>query len=102
MANQKRRINVYSYSPEDFSRGGLKSDRTPEDLTAALAQANGFDLSYLTDNSQGELSPGQLGLLVSPLLGSMLIFLLPGVFFYASSFFNRDFSRSSFPGILPG
>jgi len=79
MANQKRKINVYSFSPEDFARGGLKSDRTPEDLTAALAQANGFDLSYITDNSRGELSPGQLGSLVSPLLVSLVFyFLLPG------------------------
>ena len=70
MANQKRKIDVYSFSPEDLARGGLKSDRTPEDLTAALAQANGFDLSYITDNSRGELSPGQLGSLVSPLLVS--------------------------------
>ena len=80
MANQKKKVNVYSFSPEDFSRGGLKSDRTPEDLTADLALANGFDLSYITDNSRGELSPGQLGLLVSPLLVSLLIFLLPGGF----------------------
>lgn len=78
MANQKGKINVYSFSPEDFARGGSKSDRTPEDLTAALALANGFDLSYLTDNSRGELSPGQLSLLVSPLLVSLLFFLLPG------------------------
>ena len=57
---------------------GLKSDRTASDLTADLAQANGFDLSYLTDNSRGELSPGQVSLLISPLLVSLLFFLLTG------------------------
>ena len=80
MANQKRKINVHSFSPEDFARGGSISDRTPEDLTTALAESNGFDLSYLTDNSRGELSLGQLGLLISPLLFSLLFFLLPGGF----------------------
>jgi hypothetical protein len=78
MANRKKKINVYNFSQEDFARGGLKSDRSAADLTAALAEANGFDLSYLADNSRGELSPGQMGLLTSPILVSMLFFLVTG------------------------
>jgi len=77
MANNKRKINVYNFSPEDFSSGGLRSDMTSSDLTIALAQVNGFDLSYLADNSRGDLSPGQMSLLISPLLISLSFFLIP-------------------------
>ena len=96
MANPKKKNSVYNFSPEDFARGGLKSDTSPSDLTAALAQANGFDLSYLTDNSRGELSSGQTSLLISPLLVSLLFFLLTGGFIgfqlYQQGIFTKIYS----------
>ena len=100
MANQKRKINVYNFSEEDFARGGLKSDRSAADLTAALAEANGFDLSYLTDNSRGELSPGQVDLLTSPILVSMLFFLLTGGI-VGFQLYQQGFYKKIISGELP-
>ena len=77
MANQKRKINVFSLGPNDLL-SDRKSDMTAVDLTSALAQANRFDLSYLVENTRGELAQGQLGLLISPLLVSLILILVPG------------------------
>jgi hypothetical protein len=52
-----------------------KSDLTPTELTGVLAEANGFDLSYLSENSRGELAPGQARFLVRNLIGPVIIFL---------------------------
>lgn len=73
MADQKRKIKVFSMSSEDYSRGGLKSDKTPAELTSVLAEANGFDLTYLSENSRGELGQGQGSLLMKNLVGPLLI-----------------------------
>ncbi len=100
MANQKRKINVYNFSEEDFARGGLKSERSAADLTAALAEANGFDLSYLTDNSRGELSAGQVGLLTSSILVSMLFFLLTGGI-VGFQLYQQGFHKKIISGELP-
>ncbi len=77
MANQKKKIKVFSIDPNDF-RSDRKSDMTAGDLTTALAQANRFDLSYLVENARGELAQGQMGLLISPLLISLILILVPG------------------------
>jgi hypothetical protein len=53
---------------------------TAGDLTNTLAQANRFDLSYLVENSRGELAQGQLGLLTPPLLVALILILVPGGF----------------------
>ena len=79
MANQKKKINVFSLGSNDF-RSDMKSDMTAGDLTNALAQANRFDLSYLVENTRGELAQGQLGLLISPLLVSLILILFTGGF----------------------
>ena len=50
------------------------------ELTEVLAEANKFDLSYLLENSRGELAPGQLSLLLSPLINSLIFLLVPGGF----------------------
>jgi hypothetical protein len=68
---------VFSLGPNDLTSGG-KSDMTAGDLTTALAQANRFDVSYLVENGRGELAQGQLGLLTSPLLVSLILILVPG------------------------
>jgi hypothetical protein len=77
VANQKKKIKVFSIDPNDF-RSDRKSDMTAGDLTTALAQANRFDLSYLVENARGELAQGQMGLLISPLLISLILILVPG------------------------
>ena len=76
MADQKKRIKVFNMSSEDFSRGGHRSDRTPAELTSDLAEANGFDLSYLSENSHGELGQGQAGPLMKNLVGPLLIIMV--------------------------
>ena len=50
------------------------------ELTEVLAEVNKFDLSYLLENSRGELVPGQLSLLLSPLFTSLIFVLVPGGF----------------------
>ena len=79
MANQKRKIDVFSLGSNDF-RSGQKSDMSAGDLTKALAQANRFDLSYLVENASGKLAQGQLGSLISPLLVSLILILFSGGF----------------------
>lgn len=75
MAAQKRRINVYNMGRgEEYGRIS-KSDLSPTELTGVLAEANGFDLSYFSENSRGELAPGQARLLVRNLIGPVIIFL---------------------------
>jgi hypothetical protein len=79
VANQKRKIDVFSLGSNDF-RSDQKSEMTAGALTNALAQANRFDLSYLVENARGELAQGQLGLLTSPMLISLILILVPGGF----------------------
>ena len=76
MADQKRKINVFSMSSQDYAGGGGQSDRTPTELTGVLAEANGFDVSFLTDNSRGRLGQGQANLLVKNLIGPVIIILV--------------------------
>ena len=57
--------------------GYTNRDKSPAELTTALAQANGFDLSYLTENSQGFLAGGQIRLLLMPLLSALIFIILP-------------------------
>jgi len=57
--------------------GNSTREKTPEELTSFLAQANGFDLSYLTENSQGILAGGQIRFLLMPLLSALLFIILP-------------------------
>ena len=78
MAAQKRKISTFSMDPQDFLGGSLKSDKSPTELTRDLAEANGFDLSYLSENSRGALAQGQLGLFLMPLLTSLGLFLVLG------------------------
>ncbi len=54
--------------------------KSPAELTGVLAEVNGFDLSYLLENSRGELVPGQLTLLLSPLFVSLIFTLVPAGF----------------------
>ena len=76
MAAQKRRINVYGMGQGDEYGRIAKSDLSPTELTRLLAETNGFDLSYLSENSRGELAPGQAQLLVRNLIGSVVIALV--------------------------
>jgi hypothetical protein len=64
--------------PQDFLRRGMKSDKSPGELTRDLAEANGFDISFLSDNERGVLAQGQLGLFLAPLLTSLAFFLILG------------------------
>jgi hypothetical protein len=57
--------------------GHNSGEKSSTELTAVLADSNGFDLSYLTENSQGVLAGGQINLLLMPLLTSLLFVLFP-------------------------
>lgn len=67
--------------------------KSPAELTGVLAEVNGFDLSYLLENSRGELVPGQLSLLLSPLFVSLIFMLVPAGFLgyqlYNQGFINQ-------------
>ena len=76
MAAQKKKIRTFSMDPQDLLGGSLKSDKSPGDLTRDLAEANGFDLSYLSENSRGALAQGQVGLFVPTLLKTLGLFLI--------------------------
>lgn len=93
MKEQKRKIKVFSMSSEDYSRGGLRSDRTPAEMTSFLAEANGFDLSYLSENVRGKLGQGQAGPLLRNLVGPLLISIVTlGVLIFqlgSQSFFKQ-------------
>ena len=64
-----------AYRTEDPDQG-----KSPAELTEVLAEVNGFDISYLMENSRGELVPGQLSLLFSYLFTSLIFILVPGGF----------------------
>ena len=99
MANQKRKIDVLSLGSNDF-RSDQKSDMTAGALTNALAQANRFDLSYLVENTRGELAQGQLGLLTSPMLISLILILAPGGFL-GFQLYQQGFIKQITSGGIP-
>jgi hypothetical protein len=76
VAAQKRRIKVYKKGQGDQYGGISRTDLSPTDLTNLLAESNEFDLSYLSENSRGELAPGQARLLVRNLIGPTIIILV--------------------------
>ena len=103
MADQKRRIKVFSMGSESLSGRGFRSDKTPEELTSVLAEANGFDLSYLIENSRGDLSPGQARLLISKLIGPLVfIFVTSGflIFQLRNWGFFKQLSKGAALGTL--
>ncbi len=99
MANQKRKIDVFSLGSNDF-RSDQKSDMTAGALTNALAQANRLDLSYLVENARGELAQGQLGLLTSPMLISLILILVPGGFL-GFQLYQQGFIKQITSGGIP-
>ena len=99
MANQKRKTDVLSLGSNDF-RSDQKSDMTAGALTNALAQANRFDLSYLVENTRGELAQGQLGLLTSPMLISLILILAPGGFL-GFQLYQQGFIKQITSGGIP-
>jgi len=99
VANQKRKIDVLSLGSNDF-RSDQKSDMTAGALTNALAQANRFDLSYLVENTRGELAQGQLGLLTSPMLISLILILAPGGFL-GFQLYQQGFIKQITSGGIP-
>jgi hypothetical protein len=99
MANQKRKIDVFKSGSNDF-RSDQKSDLTAGALTNALAQANRFDLSYLAENARGELAQGQLGLLISPLLVSLILILVSGGFL-GFQLYQQSFIKQITSGEIP-
>ncbi len=64
-----------AYRSENPDQGKSRTE-----LTEVLAEVNGFDLSYLVENSRGDLVPGQLSLLLSPLFVSLIFILVPAGF----------------------
>jgi len=99
VANQKRKIDVLSLGSNNF-RSDQKSDMTAGALTNALAQANRFDLSYLVENTRGELAQGQLGLLTSPMLISLILILAPGGFL-GFQLYQQGFIKQITSGGIP-
>jgi len=99
VSSQKRKIKVFSLGLNDF-RSDKKSDMAAGDLTSAMAQANHFDLSYLVENSKGELSQGQLSLLISPLLVSLILILAPGGFL-GFQLYQQGFIKQFASGGIP-
>jgi hypothetical protein len=57
--------------------GNTGGEKSSAELSASLAQANGFDLSYLSDNSQGVLAINQMRLLFRSLLIALLFVVFP-------------------------
>ena len=86
MAAQKRRIKVYGMGQGEEYGKIARSDLSSTELTKKLADANGFDLSYLAENSRGELAPGQARLLVRNLIGPIIMTLVSlGILIYQLS-----------------
>ncbi|MGB2954334.1 MAG: hypothetical protein WBB64_00050 [Anaerolineales bacterium] len=71
---------MFSQSSSAYRTENPDQGKSPAELTGSLAEANGFDLSYLLENSRGELAPGQLSLLYSPLFISLIFMLVPAGF----------------------
>ena len=90
---------MLSLGSNDF-RSDQKSDMTAGALTNALAQANRFDLSYLVENTRGELAQGQLGLLTSPMLISLILILAPGGFL-GFQLYQQGFIKQITSGGIP-
>ena len=71
---------MFSQSSSAYRTEKPDQGKSPAELTEVLAEVNGFDVSYLMENSRGELVPGQLPLLLSPLFISLIFMLVPGGF----------------------
>jgi len=71
---------VFSQSSSAYRTEDTDQGKSPAELTEVLAEVNGFDISYLMENSRGELVPGQLSLLFSFLFTALMFILVPGDF----------------------
>ena len=49
---------MFSQSSSAYRTENPDQGKSPAELTGSLAEANGFDLSCLLENSRGELAPG--------------------------------------------
>jgi hypothetical protein len=100
----RRKIQVFKDNVEEYFQGASPSDSSASELTSALAEVNGFDLSYLQENSRGSLATGQLSLLLSPLLVGLLFALIPGGFLvyqmYQQGFIKKLSSGMSMAGVF--
>lgn len=71
---------MFSQSSSAYRAEYPDQGKSRAELTEVLAEVNRFDLSYLLENSRGELVQGQLSLLLSPLFVSLIFILVPGGF----------------------
>ena len=71
---------MFSRSSSAYQTENPDQGKSRAELTEVLAEVNRFDLSYLLENSRGELVQGQLSLLLSPLFASLIFILVPGGF----------------------
>ena len=71
---------MFSQSSSAYRTENPDQGKSRAELTEVLAKVNGFDLSYLQENSRGELVQGQLSLLLSPLFTSLIFILVPAGF----------------------
>lgn len=69
---------MFSQSSSAYRAEYPDQGKSRAELTEVLAEVNRFDLSYLLENSRGELVQGQLFLLLSPLIISLIFMLVPG------------------------
>ena len=91
---------MFSQSSSAYQTEKPDQGKTPAELTEALAEVNGFDISYLLENSRGELVPGQLSLLFSYLFTSLIFILVPGGFL-GYHLNNQGFIKQLTPLNLP-
>ena len=75
-----RKWRMFSQSSSAYRTENPDQGKSRAELTEVLAKVNGFDLSYLQENSRGELVQGQLSLLLSPLFTSLIFILVPAGF----------------------
>ena len=74
---------MFTQSSSAYRTENPDQGKTRTELTEELAEVNGFDLSYLLENSRGELVQGQLSLLLSTLIPSLIFMLVPaGILVY--------------------
>jgi hypothetical protein len=82
----------------------MTGDKSSTELTSSLAQANGFDMSFLSENSQGMLSSSQMKLLFRPLLISLIFVVTPFiVIFYqlnSQGFLKKLYSGLAFSSLI--
>ncbi len=83
---------MFSQSSSAYRTENPDQGKSPAELTEVLAAVNGFDLSYLLENSRGELVPGQLSLLFSPLFISLIFILVPAGFL-GYQLYNQGFIK---------